>query len=150
MVALINELPNVDQQNKEIIGQLYAQGGLGHAKEGRDGVMRITIRIPNGPLLWQPAVIVMPHVGKLELEFQNDDQYFHLPYLPSNGDRQVVELPTHTAGRATIELDEPGYYTFEDAVANFAGRGMLGAILVAGEVPASAKLDRPKQKRPGR
>jgi PQQ system protein len=150
MVALVNELPNVDQQNKEIIGQLFAQGGLGHAVEGRDGVMRITIRIPSGQLLWHPAVVVMPHIGKLEVEFQNDDQYFHLPYLPSNGDRQVLELPTHTAGRVQIELDEPGYYTFQDAVANFAGRGMLGAIRVAGDVPASAKLDRPPQRRPGR
>jgi PQQ system protein len=150
MVALVNELPSVNQQNKEIIGQLFAQGGLGHAVEGRDGVMRITIRIPSGQLLWHPAVVVMPHIGKLEVEFQNDDQYFHLPYLPSNGDRQVIELPTHTAGRVQIELDEPGYYTFQDAVANFAGRGMLGAILVAGEVPASAKLDRPPQRRPGR
>lgn len=149
MVALVNELPKIDQQNKEIIGQLFAQGGLGHAREGPDGVMRITIRIPNGQLLWRPAVVVMPHTGKLEVEFQNDDQYFHLPYLPSNGDQQVIELPTHTAGRVRIELDEPGYYTFQDAVANFAGRGMLGAILVAGEVPASAKLDRPPQRRPG-
>ena len=149
MVALVNELPNVDQQNKEIIGQLFAQGGLGHAVEGPGGVMHITIRIPDGQLLWEPAVVVMPHVGKLELEFQNDDQYFHLPYLPSNGDRQVLELPTHTAGRVQIELDEPGFYTFQDAVANFAGRGMLGAILVAGEVPDSAKLDRPRQRRPG-
>ena len=29
MVALVNELPNVDHQNKEIIGQLFAQGGRG-------------------------------------------------------------------------------------------------------------------------
>jgi PQQ system protein len=92
---------------------------------------------------------VMPHIGKLDIEFQNEDQYFHLPFLPSNGDRQLIELPTHTAGVARIELDEPGFYVFQDAVANFAGRGMLGAILVAGEVPASARLDRPPQRRPG-
>ena len=150
MVALVNELPNVDHQNKEIIGQLFAQGGLGHAVERPDGMMHITVHIPNGHLLWEPAVIVMPHVGKLEIEFHNNDQYFHLPYLPSNGDRQVIELPTHTAGKVQIELDEPGYYTFIDAVANFGGRGMLGAILVAGEVPNSAKMDRPRQRRPGR
>jgi PQQ system protein len=149
MVALVNELPNVDHQNKEIIGQLFAQGGLGHAVDGQDGVMHITIHIPDGHLLWEPAVIVMPHIGKLQLEFHNNDQYFHLPYLPSNGDRQLLELPTHTAGRVTIELDEPGFYTFQDAVANFAGRGMLGAILVAGEVPSAAKMDRPPQRRPG-
>jgi PQQ system protein len=149
LVALVNELPNVNYQNKEIIGQLFAQGGLGHAVEGADGVMRATIRIPDEHLLWNPAVIVMPHIGKLDIEFQNEDQYFHLPFLPSNGDRQLIELPTHTAGVARIELDEPGFYVFQDAVANFAGRGMLGAILVAGEVPASARLDRPPQRRPG-
>jgi PQQ system protein len=149
LVALVNELPNVNYQNKEIIGQLFAQGGLGHAVEGPDGIMRATIRIPDEHLLWNPAVIVMPHIGKLDIEFQNEDQYFHLPFLPSNGDRQLIELPTHTAGVARIELDEPGFYVFQDAVANFAGRGMLGAILVAGEVPASAKLDRPPQRRPG-
>lgn len=149
LVALVNELPNVDRQNKGIIGQLFAQGGLGRAVEGGDGIMHATIRIPDGDLLWNPSVIVMPHIGKLEIEFQNNDQYFHLPFLPSNGDRQLIELPTHTAGVARIELDEPGFYVFQDAVANFAGRGMLGAILVAGEVPASAKLDRPPQRRPG-
>jgi PQQ system protein len=149
LVALVNELPNVNYQNKEIIGQLFAQGGLGHAVEGPDGIMRATIRIPDEHLLWNPAVIVMPHIGKLDIEFQNEDQYFHLPFLPSNGDRQLIELPTHTAGVARIELDEPGFYVFQDAVANFAGRGMLGAILVAGEVPASARLDRPPQRRPG-
>jgi PQQ system protein len=149
LVALVNELPNVNYQNKEIIGQLFAQGGLGHAVEGADGVMRATIRIPDEHLLWNPAVIVMPHIGKLDIEFQNEDQYFHLPFLPSNGDRQLIELPTHTAGVARIELDEPGFYVFQDAAANFAGRGMLGAILVAGEVPASARLDRPPQRRPG-
>jgi PQQ system protein len=150
LVAVVNELPNVDYPNKEIIGQLFAQGGLGHAVDGADGMMHITLHIPDGKLLWEPAVIVMPHVGKLAIEFQNHDQYFHLPLLPSIGDRQIIELPTHTAGIAQIELDEPGFYAFQDAVANFAGRGMLGAILVAGEVPASAKLDRPAQVRPGR
>jgi PQQ system protein len=150
LAAVVNELPNVDHQNKEIIGQLFMQGGLGHAVEGADGMMHVTIHIPNGDLLWEPAVVVMPHVGKLAIEFQNNDQYFHLPFLPSIGDRQIIELPTHTAGVARIELDEPGFYVFQDAVANFAGRGMLGAILVGGEVPASAKLDRPPQVRPGR
>jgi PQQ system protein len=150
MVALVNELPNVDQQNKEMIGELFALGGLGHAVEGPGGVMHVTIHIPDGHLLFEPAVIVMPHVGRLELEIHNGDRFFHLPYLPSNGDRQVLELPTHTAGRMQIELDEPGFYAFQDAVANFAGRGMLGAIIVAGEIPAYAKMERPAQRRPGR
>lgn len=37
VVALVNELPGVDKQNKEIIGRLFAHGGLADAKKGRDG-----------------------------------------------------------------------------------------------------------------
>ena len=42
VVKLVNELPGVDKQNKKIIGRLFAHGGLAHAKEGPDGVMRST------------------------------------------------------------------------------------------------------------
>ncbi len=42
VVALLNELPNVDKQNEDIIGRLFVHGGLSEAKEGRTGscVMR--------------------------------------------------------------------------------------------------------------
>lgn len=39
-------------------------------------------------------------------------------------------------------------YFFECPVANHAGRGMVGLILVEGEVPPEARLDRPWQPRP--
>ena len=47
-----------------------------------------------------------------------------------------------------IRLDQPGMYWFGCPVANHAGRGMLGLILVSGEVPPEARLDRPRQPRP--
>jgi PQQ system protein len=93
-------------------------------------------------------VIVMEHAGELELEFQNEDQNFHIAFLPSVGERQVLELPVHTAGRARIRLDQPGLYWFGCPVANHAGRGMLGLVMVKGNVPSEARLDRPRQERP--
>jgi hypothetical protein len=64
--GLLNELPNVDRQNKEIVGRLFPHGGLSEARLDEDGVMRDEIRIPEGQLMWNPAVIVMPRVGELE------------------------------------------------------------------------------------
>jgi PQQ system protein len=77
VVALVNELPEVDRPNKEIVGRLLAHGGLSHASEGADGVMRDVIRIPDGQFIWKPALIVMPRAGELEIEFYNDDSLSH-------------------------------------------------------------------------
>ena len=149
VVRLLNELPNVDRPNEDIVGRLFAHGGLSHAEETPDGVMRDHIRIPEGQFIWQPAIIVMPHPGDLEVEFFNDDGIsVHAAIMPSNGDKQYLPLPIHTKGRAKVRLDAPGYYWFGCPVANHVGRGMLGLILVRGDVPASAKLDRPAQRRP--
>jgi PQQ system protein len=68
--------------------------------------------------------------------------------MPSNGDKQYLPLPIHTKGRVKIRLDGPGYYWFGCPVSNHVGRGMLGLILVRGDVPSSAKLDRPMQRQP--
>jgi PQQ system protein len=148
VVALVNELPAVDDPNEAIVARLFAHGGLSHADVGDDGVMRDEIRVPENELIWEPAIIVMPRAGELELEFANEDQVFHIAFLPSVGAQQVLELPVHTAGRARVRLDEPGLYWFGCPVGNHAGRGMLGLILVRGEVPAEARLDRPEQRRP--
>jgi PQQ system protein len=150
VVRLVNELPEVDEPNKEIVARLFPHGGLSHAKVGGDGVMRDKIRVPPDQFIWEPSIIVMPHGGDLELEFQNEDHNFHMAFLPSDGARNVVELPMHQGGRARIHLDQPGLYWFGCPVANHAGRGMLGLVIVRGELPAEAKLDRPPQKRPGR
>lgn len=149
VVKLVNELPEVDKQNKDIIGRLFAHGGLAHAEEGSDGVMRVDVRAPDGELIWTPAIVVMPRPGELEVELFNDDPYIHhAAILPSNGDKQFVMLPIHSRGRARITLDGPGYYWFGCPVGNHVGRGMLGLILVKGDVPAEARLDRPNQRRP--
>jgi PQQ system protein len=80
--------------------------------------------------------------------FHNNDQNFHIAFLPSDGERQVLELPVHRAGKARIHLGQPGLYWFGCPVANHAGRGMLGLVLVKGDVPKEARLDRPRQRRP--
>lgn len=149
VAELVNELPNVDKQNEEMIGRLFAHGGLAHAEEGPSGTMRSRIRIPSGEFIWKPAIIVMPRSGELELSIVNEDDFsHHAAILPSNGDKQFLMLPIHTQGNAKVQLDGPGYYWFGCPVGNHAGRGMLGLIIVRGDVPAEARLDRPPQPRP--
>jgi PQQ system protein len=150
VVRLVNYLPEVDDPNEAMLGRLFAHGGLSHADLGEDGVMRDRIRIPEDEFIWKPAVIVMERPGVLELEFQNEDRHLHAAYLPHQADRQNMMLPEHTAGRAAMRLDHPGVYWFGCPIGNHAGRGMLGVIIVEGEVPAEARLDRPPQPRPSR
>jgi PQQ system protein len=148
VVRLVNELPATDDVNEALIGRLFAHGGAGDARPGADGVMRITVRVPKNEYLWEPAVVIMPRGGELEMDFSNEDQVLHAAYLPSNGGRRVVFFDTHQRGRARLRLDQPGYYFFGCPIMNHAGRGMLGLILVKGDTPAEARLDRPPQRRP--
>jgi PQQ system protein len=148
VVRLVNYLPAVDHANEAIVGRLFPHGGLSYAQAGTDGVFRDEIRIPKNQYIWEPAVIVMPRGGELELTFFNDDQGLHMAFLPSEGERHILEIPVASAGQARIRLDHPGLYWFGCPVANHAGRGMLGLIIVEGEVPLEAKLDRPPQRRP--
>jgi PQQ system protein len=148
VVRLVNELPATDNPNEALIGRLFAHGGAGDARVGSDGVMRITVRAPKNEFLWEPAVIIMPRGGELEVDVSNEDQVDHAAFLPSNGGRQLLATPPHTRGRARLRLDQPGYYFFGCPVQNHAGRGMLGLILVKGDAPAEARLDRPAQRRP--
>lgn len=148
VAALVNELPEVDHQNEAIIGRLFAHGGLTRATLDADGVMRDQIRIPVNEYIWKPAIIVMPQGGVLELDVTNEDHNHHMVFMPDNGERAVLDLPAHTRGIVRVQLDAPGYYWFGCPVANHATRGMLGLVLVKGEVPPEAKLDRPPQPRP--
>ena len=148
VVRLVNTLPDADDPNELIVARLFAHGGLSHAQRGDDGVFRDKIWVPENEFIWSPAIIRMAAPGELELEFHNTDQTFHIAFMPSNPERQVLQLPMHTGGRIRISLPHPGLYWFGCPVSNHAGRGMLGLILVGGDVPAAAKLDRPKQKRP--
>jgi len=148
VVRFVNYLPEVDDPNEAILARLPGHGGLSYARPGSDGVMRATVRAPVNEYIWYPSLIVMPRAGDLELEFHNQDAASHGAMLHGNGELEVLWLPAHTAGRARIRLDEPGLYTFSCPVANHGGRGMLGLILVEGDAPPEAKLDRPPQRRP--
>ena len=150
VARLVNYLPNVDEPNKAMLARLFATGGLSEARVGADGVMRSAMRIRLDELVYEPAIVVMPHAGEMELAVRNEDEAVHVLYLPSNGQRQVLVLPQHKGGTARIRLDEPGLYTIACVVSNHAGRGELGVIIVEGEAPTSARLDRPAQRRPGR
>ncbi|HEY0970340.1 MAG TPA: MSMEG_3727 family PQQ-associated protein [Gemmatimonadales bacterium] len=148
VVRMVNTLPDVDHPNEELVARLFVHGGLSVAEEGADGVFRDEISVPENQFIWSPAIIHMPRGGELELDFHNTDQTLHMAFMPSNPERQLLQLPTHTAGRVRVRLDEPGLYWFGCPVSNHAGRGMLGLIIVGGDVPAEARLDRPKQQRP--
>jgi PQQ system protein len=148
VVRLVNFLPSVDNPNEAIVARLFAHGGLSNAKLGSDGIMRDRIYVPRDEYIWKPAIIVMPRAGDLELKFANADQAYHVALLPTNGDRMVLELPRGKAGSVRVHLDQPGYYWFGCPVGNHATRGMLGLIIVKGNTPAEARLDRPAQKRP--
>jgi PQQ system protein len=138
----------LDTQNKGSLGRLFATGNVKTAEEGADGRMRAQIRIPPDELVWDPSVLVMPHGGDLELELANDDTNTHCAHLPSNGDNKWMWLPVYSRGTTTLNLDGPGYYWFSSNIGNDEGRGLIGAIVVEGDAPSEARLDRPEQPRP--
>ena len=149
VAALVNEFPELDHPNEAIVGRLFAHGGLTQATLGSDGVMRGEIGVPPDQMIWKPAIVVMPQGGTLQLDIDNQDDAHHMAFMPSDGERQLLDLPPKTRGRAVVHLSQPGLYWFGCPVADHAGRGMLGLVLVKGDVPESARLDRPKQPRPG-
>jgi len=140
--------PELMKQNGATIGRLLANGNLGRAEERADGRMHGRVRINPDELVWDPAVLVLPHGGELELELINDDMNTHCALLPSNGDSQFIWLVNHSRGTATLHLDGPGYYWYSSPTGNDEGRGLTGAIVVMGDVPQEARLDRPRQPRP--
>jgi PQQ system protein len=142
------ELQGLAKQNGATIGRLLANGNIGRAEEDPDGRMRARIRIPPDQLVWDPAVLVMPHGGDIELELINDDKNTHCALLPSNGDSQFIWLVNQSRGTATLNLDGPGYYWYSSPTGNDEGRGLTGAIVVMGDAPPEARLDRPPQPRP--
>jgi PQQ system protein len=137
----------LDGQNKATLGRLLDTGNIGQAEE-TDGRMHATIRIVPDQLIWDPSILVLPHGGDLDIEFVNDDQNTHCALVPSNGDSQWIWLPNYSRGTVHVNLDGPGYYWFSSNIGNDEGRGLIGAIVVKGDVPASARLDRPQQPRP--
>jgi PQQ system protein len=146
--ALLARL-GLDGQNKASMGRVLSTGSIAEATERADGTMEATIRISEDEICWEPAILVLPHGGDLELTVINDDKNTHSCLLPSNGDRKYLALLNHAKGRATIRLDGPGYYWYSSPGGNDEGRGLTAAIVVRGEVPPEARLDRPDQPRPG-
>ena len=138
----------LDTQNKATIGRVLGTGKIERAQEGPDGRMSATIRIGPDELVFEPSVLVLPHGGDLDLELINDDMNTHCALLPSNGDSQFIWLVNHTRGTATLNLDGPGYYWYSSPTGNDEGRGLTGAIVVMGDTPPEARLDRPTQPRP--
>ena len=118
-----------------------------YAQVGADARLHARVRIPPDGMCWDPATIVMPRGGVLELELVNDDLNTHCALLPSNGDNQFLWLPNHSRGTASLSLDGPGQYWFSSIIGNDEGQGLVGSIVVLGEVPPGARLDRPAQPR---
>ena len=144
---LLREL-GLDKQNHAALGRVLGTGSIAEATERADGTMEATIRIKEDELCCDPAILVMPHGGNIELTVINDDKNTHCALLPSNGDRKFIWLVNHSKGRATLNLDGPGYYWYSSPTGNDEGRGLTGAIVVLGDVPPEARLDRPPQPRP--
>jgi PQQ system protein len=142
------ELPELGKQNGATLGRVLGSGKLGYAEEGDGGKMTATIRIPEDELVYEPGILVMPHGGDLELTLINDDKNTHCAVLPSNGDNQFIWLVNHSKGTAHLNLDGPGYYWYSSRSGNDEGRGLTGAIVVMGDTPEEARLDRPPQPRP--
>jgi PQQ system protein len=145
--GLMSEL-GLDVQNHATIGRLLGTGSVARATERADGTMEATIRIKEDAVAWEPAVLVLPHGGNLELTVINDDKNTHAALFPSNGDKKFLWLLNHSKGRAKLNLDGPGYYWYSSPGGNDEGRGLTAAIVVLGEVPPEARLDRPDQPRP--
>ena len=138
----------LSKQNGATLGRVLGRGTVGEAEEGSDGTMRATVRIPEDELVYEPGVLILPHGGVLELELINDDKNTHCAVLPSVGDNLIIWLVNHSKGTATLNLQGPGTYWYGSTTGNDEGRGLTGAIVIGGEVPPEAKLDRPAQPRP--
>jgi PQQ system protein len=142
------EVPGLDKQNGATLGRILGRGRVGTAEEGPDGKMRATVRILEDELVFDPGVLVLPHAGEVEIEFFNDDKNTHCAVLPCNGDYKFIWLVNNSRGTANLELDGPGYYWYGSRAGNDEGRGLTAAIVVQGDAPPEAKLDRPPQPQP--
>ncbi len=148
MSEMAVDVAGLDKQNGATLGRILGRRKVGQAEEGPDGKMHATIRIPEDELVYEPGILVLPHGGELELEFINDDTNTHCAVLPSNGDYQFLWLVNQARGTATLQLDGPGYYWYGSRTGNDEGRGLTAAIVVQGDTPEEAKLDRPPQPQP--
>jgi PQQ system protein len=59
--------------------------------------------------------------------------------------------PAHSGGlpeQRSLELDGPGQYWYGSTTGNDEGRGLTASIVVGGDTPPEARLDRPPQPQP--
>jgi PQQ system protein len=149
MMRLMKTMLGTSEPNEKILGQLFAVGGGGKARFGADGVARVSVEHRPMETVLHPAVINMDRPGDLEFTVHNNNPQAHLMIVvQSDGGMKAIDLPPLTSGRARVHFGTPGMYLFMDAIGNHMGRGMMGMIVVEGEVPREAKLDRPPQPRP--
>ena len=149
MIPLLEGMLGTRKPNRMIPGQLFANGGGAHAEFGDDGIARVSVAREPAETILRPSLIIMSHPGDLEITFSNNDPQAHLLLAAqSDGGQQILELPPLEAGRTRVHYGSPGLYLIADAMANEMGQGMMAFVMVQGEVPAPAKLDRPKQRRP--
>lgn len=148
-VPLLEGMLGTRAPNRMIPGQLFANGGGAHATIGADGIARVAVERRPRETVLHPALILMPRPGDLEITFTNNDPQAHLLLVAqSDGAQQALDLPPLEAGRARVHYGTPGLYLIADALSNEMGQGMLAFVMVQGEVPQPAKLDRPPQRRP--
>jgi PQQ system protein len=140
--------PGLAKQNGTTIGRVMGSGNVGHVEEKPDGTMHATIRINEDELIFDPGILIMPHGGTLELDLYNDDKNTHCAVLPCNGHSKFIWMVNHSHGTATLDLDGPGQYFYGSTTGNDEGRGLTGSIVVSGDAPPEAKLDRPAQPQP--
>ena len=88
---LLTEL-GLNAQNRATIGRMLGTGSIARATERDDGTMEGTLTILEDSGGWEPAVLVMPHGGSIELTVINDDKNTHSALFPSNGDKQFLGL----------------------------------------------------------
>jgi PQQ system protein len=148
-MRLAEAMVGTHDPNQKIVGQLFANGGGGKAAPGPDGRTHIAVEARPEETIWRPAVILMDRPGDLEIEFSNNNPQAHvMAVVPSDGGQMMLDLPPLRTGRMQVRLSSPGMYMFGSAMGNQIGRGMMGMIIVEGEVPSEARLDRPAQPRP--
>jgi len=138
----------LDGQNRTALGRLLGTGNVGYAEVGDDGIMRATVRIPEDELIFEPSIVVFPEGGEVELTLINDDKNTHCAVLPHNGDPKIIWLVNHSKGTARLSLGGPGTYYYGSTTGNDEGRGLTAAIVVQGDAPEEAKIDRPPQPQP--
>jgi PQQ system protein len=149
MVRLGETMLGTSEPNEKVLGQLFANGLAAKTETDGNGTQQISIETRPMETIWRPAIIVMSQPGTLEIEFHNNDPQKHtMPIVPSDGYQMALDLPPLTSGRMRVHLGSPGMYMFGSGMGDQIGRGMMGMIIVEGEVPQEAKLDRPPQPRP--